>query len=174
MKSSPCHQGVWEHPCLSCVFMLTGNDGISTVVTSPTTYSGSTRFESWLLWQVVASFSSVPSVYASACLQGVWGRGCTYTFLALLYMNWADTFIRKLGGYLTIGYERFFKHSIQFFVRSHSKTLYNATVQEVRVTGVFRPCPSSGILKARKHNVSETGSVSILRWGGRHLFCWFP
>jgi hypothetical protein len=25
--------------------------------------------------------------------------------------------------------------------------------------------PSSGILNTRKHNVSETGSVSILRWG---------
>jgi hypothetical protein len=27
-------------------------------------------------------------------------------------------------------------------------------------------CPSSGILNTRNHNVSETGSVSILRWGG--------
>jgi hypothetical protein len=25
-------------------------------------------------------------------------------------------------------------------------------------------CPSSGILKTRKHDVSETGSVSVLRW----------
>jgi hypothetical protein len=32
--------------------------------------------------------------------------------------------------------------------------------------------PSSGILKTRKHNVSETASVSILRWGKRHLLCW--
>jgi hypothetical protein len=31
---------------------------------------------------------------------------------------------------------------------------------------VFGPCPSSGILETRKHNVSETGSVSALRWGG--------
>jgi hypothetical protein len=31
---------------------------------------------------------------------------------------------------------------------------------------------SSGILESRKHNVSETGSVSVLRWEGRHLlFC---
>jgi hypothetical protein len=27
-------------------------------------------------------------------------------------------------------------------------------------------CPSSGILKTREHNVSETGSVSVLRWKG--------
>jgi hypothetical protein len=26
-------------------------------------------------------------------------------------------------------------------------------------------CPSSGIVETRKHNVSETGSVSVLRWG---------
>jgi hypothetical protein len=26
-------------------------------------------------------------------------------------------------------------------------------------------CPSSGILNTRNHNVSETGSVSVLRWG---------
>jgi hypothetical protein len=26
-------------------------------------------------------------------------------------------------------------------------------------------CPSSGILNTRKHNVSEIGSVSVLRWG---------
>jgi hypothetical protein len=30
---------------------------------------------------------------------------------------------------------------------------------------VFGLCPSSGILEATKHNVSETGSVSILSWG---------
>jgi hypothetical protein len=28
---------------------------------------------------------------------------------------------------------------------------------------VFGLCPSSGILKTRKHSVSETGSVSVLR-----------
>jgi hypothetical protein len=31
----------------------------------------------------------------------------------------------------------------------------------------FEPGPSSDILKTRKHNVSETGSVSVLRCGGR-------
>jgi hypothetical protein len=34
---------------------------------------------------------------------------------------------------------------------------------------VLRLCPSSGILETRKHNVAETGRVSILRWGGRHI-----
>jgi hypothetical protein len=30
---------------------------------------------------------------------------------------------------------------------------------------VFGLCPSFGILETRKHNDSETGSVSVLRWG---------
>jgi hypothetical protein len=34
---------------------------------------------------------------------------------------------------------------------------------------VLGRCPSSGILKTRKHNVSEIGSVSVLRSEGRHL-----
>jgi hypothetical protein len=32
---------------------------------------------------------------------------------------------------------------------------------------VFGLCPCSGILETRKHNVSETGYVSVLRWGGK-------
>jgi hypothetical protein len=40
---------------------------------------------------------------------------------------------------------------------------------------VFGLCPSSGILETRKHNVSETGSVSVLKWGGGiHLHCSAP
>jgi hypothetical protein len=31
---------------------------------------------------------------------------------------------------------------------------------------VFGLCPSSGILETRKHNVSRTGYVSVLRWEG--------
>jgi hypothetical protein len=27
---------------------------------------------------------------------------------------------------------------------------------------------------SEEHNVSETGSVSIFRRGGRHLLCWVP
>jgi hypothetical protein len=30
---------------------------------------------------------------------------------------------------------------------------------------VFGFCPSSGIIQTREPNVSETGSVSVLRWG---------
>jgi hypothetical protein len=35
---------------------------------------------------------------------------------------------------------------------------------------VFGPCLSSGILETRKHNVSETGSVSVLRRRGGHMY----
>jgi hypothetical protein len=35
-------------------------------------------------------------------------------------------------------------------------------------------CPSSRILKSRKYNVSETGSVSVLRWGEGDIFRWVP
>jgi hypothetical protein len=34
---------------------------------------------------------------------------------------------------------------------------------------VFGLCPSSGILKTRKHSILETGSTSILWWGGLAL-----
>jgi hypothetical protein len=37
---------------------------------------------------------------------------------------------------------------------------------------LFGLCPSSGILKTREHIVSEIGSVSVLRKGGRHLLYW--
>jgi hypothetical protein len=35
-------------------------------------------------------------------------------------------------------------------------------------------CPSSVILKFRKHNILETGSVFIFRWGKGDIFCWIP
>jgi hypothetical protein len=35
-------------------------------------------------------------------------------------------------------------------------------------------CPSTDILKNRGSNVSETGSVSVLRRVGRQLLCWAP
>jgi hypothetical protein len=35
-------------------------------------------------------------------------------------------------------------------------------------------CPSSGILNTRKHDVSETGSFSVLRQRERHLLSWVP
>jgi hypothetical protein len=39
---------------------------------------------------------------------------------------------------------------------------------------VFGLCPSSGILETREGNVSETGSATVLRRGGRHLLRWIP
>jgi hypothetical protein len=39
---------------------------------------------------------------------------------------------------------------------------------------VFGLCPSSGILKAREHNVSETGIVSVQRWRGSYILSWVP
>jgi hypothetical protein len=49
--------------------------------------------------------------------------------------------------------------------------VYNT--QNYWVFGLF---PSSGILGTRKHDVSETESVSVLRCGrgGRHLISWVP
>jgi hypothetical protein len=32
---------------------------------------------------------------------------------------------------------------------------------------VFGPCPSFGIVETREHDVSETGSASVLWWGGK-------
>jgi hypothetical protein len=32
---------------------------------------------------------------------------------------------------------------------------------------VFGLCPSSGILEIRKRNITETGAVSNLMWGGK-------
>jgi hypothetical protein len=50
---------------------------------------------------------------------------------------------------------------------SHLDQTYTCT-QKYWVSGLG---PSSGILNTRKHNVSETGSVSVLR-EVRHLLCW--
>jgi hypothetical protein len=36
----------------------------------------------------------------------------------------------------------------------------------------FGLCPSSGIVKTREHNGSETGAVSVLRWERGYLLCW--
>jgi hypothetical protein len=38
---------------------------------------------------------------------------------------------------------------------------------------VFGLCPSYGILETRKHKVSETGSVSFLRWVGEDTYMLF-
>jgi hypothetical protein len=39
--------------------------------------------------------------------------------------------------------------------------------QNYWVLGLF---PASSILETRKHNVSKTGSVSVLRWKGDRIF----
>jgi hypothetical protein len=43
--------------------------------------------------------------------------------------------------------------------------VYN--IQNYRVSGL---CPSSGILNTWKRNVSETGSISVIRWGERDTY----
>jgi hypothetical protein len=47
------------------------------------------------------------------------------------------------------------------------------TQQDTQNYWVFGLCPSSGILKTRKHGVSEIGSVTVLRCGEETLF-WVP
>jgi hypothetical protein len=37
------------------------------------------------------------------------------------------------------------------------------------ITGFFGRCPSFSILKSRKHNISETGSLSPLTWGRKQI-----
>jgi hypothetical protein len=46
----------------------------------------------------------------------------------------------------------------------------------LRITAFFffKFCPSSGILENRKHNVSETGSVSVHRWRGEATYSLGP
>jgi hypothetical protein len=48
----------------------------------------------------------------------------------------------------------------------------------LRITGFLDSYPSFGILNTRKHNVSETGSVPVLRRGegdtGIYLLCLVP
>jgi hypothetical protein len=52
---------------------------------------------------------------------------------------------------------------------------YKKQEEKKDIYWVFGLCPSSGILEAGKHDVLETGSVSVLSWGGgRHLLCWVP
>jgi hypothetical protein len=41
------------------------------------------------------------------------------------------------------------------------------TTTDIQNYGVFELCPSSGILETRTPNISETASVSTLKWGGR-------
>jgi hypothetical protein len=47
---------------------------------------------------------------------------------------------------------------------SDATVKYNLFFQNYWVFGLF---PSSGILENRKHDVSETRSVFVLKWGGK-------
>jgi hypothetical protein len=60
-------------------------------------------------------------------------------------------------------------------IQMHLTMITSTTVWEIDSKGFWRRCitqnywvfglfPSSGILENRKHDVSETGSVSVLRW----------
>jgi hypothetical protein len=42
----------------------------------------------------------------------------------------------------------------------------------LEIIGHFGLCPSFGILREQKHNVSESGYVSVLSLENRHLLCW--
>jgi hypothetical protein len=44
--------------------------------------------------------------------------------------------------------------------------MFLINTDKLRNCWLFGLCPSSDIVDTRKHNVSETGSVSVLRWGG--------
>jgi hypothetical protein len=56
-----------------------------------------------------------------------------------------------------------------YYYYSHRHHTGNITFQNCLDSGL---CPLSWILNIRKHNVSETESVSVLRWG--MLLCWVP
>jgi hypothetical protein len=60
---------------------------------------------------------------------------------------------------------------VSYFDFTIGKQLSWKTIQNYWSFGLR---PSSGILETWMHNVSETGSVSFFRWGGRHLLCWVP
>jgi hypothetical protein len=53
-----------------------------------------------------------------------------------------------------------FKSEITNLIRVLSEHLKPVITQNYWVSGLF---PSSGILETKKHDVSETGSVSVLR-----------
>jgi hypothetical protein len=62
-----------------------------------------------------------------------------------------------------------FVMSVRRLVETHEKyffilSLNRSTAQNYWVFGLF---PSSGILETRKRDVSETGSVCVLRWEGK-------
>jgi hypothetical protein len=56
-------------------------------------------------------------------------------------------------------------YSVRYHCTKTNRQRVLTMVYTTRNYGIFGPCPSSGILETRKHNVSEIGSLSVLRWG---------
>jgi hypothetical protein len=83
---------------------------------------------------------------------------------------------QKTDSYCFLGQERRADGGIHA-TRDHNNirsVLWN-TKKTAQNYWVFGLCPSSSVVETRKHNISETGSVSVLRCGqGRHLLCWVP
>jgi hypothetical protein len=86
---------------------------------------------------------------------------------------------KKCGKYIFL---KLFSEQNQFFLKTRT-SVYNFCMKRSFYWGitfiftqnywVFGLFQSSGILVNRKYDVSETGSVSVLRWRGRkHLLSW--
>jgi hypothetical protein len=95
--------------------------------------------------------------------------GCIYRLFIFLWLNFMKSLERLIWGRK---YEQTVLPVITLVESWHFATFQKwSNSQNYWVFGL---CPSSSILKAREHNISETGSVSVLRWGGRHLLSWVP
>jgi hypothetical protein len=58
----------------------------------------------------------------------------------------------------------------EILIRCRHVWLYIRFNWNVKNYRVFVLCPSSGIIETREHNVSETASVSVLRWEGEGTY----
>jgi hypothetical protein len=66
-----------------------------------------------------------------------------------------------LNGRMTIEWN-LNKYNVEWIQLAHDEDQCGALMY-TQDYWVFRLCPSSAILKTREHNVSENGSVSVLR-----------
>jgi hypothetical protein len=89
-------------------------------------------------------------------------------------MNVATVFKRALKFCVSLRGQYWFTRDLQMCFGLHSAKLVvkaecyeNTTLYFIQRYWVFGLCPSSGFFlnNNEKHNVSETGSVSVLRWG---------
>jgi hypothetical protein len=67
----------------------------------------------------------------------------------------------------TVPFKQYYALEFEQWLENHSLRAIILTITQY----FFGLCPSSGILETIKHNVSETTSVSFLRWIERHLLC---